>query len=99
MENIFNQQTELQKRINDVLNMGIQESIVLREIIRNGSTTVRDLTKYMNCPYGAIRDVQKVYRIPLCDCLEKRTKKVMRNGKETQVTERYKRFFLKKMAG
>lgn len=91
--------TEQLKKINNVLKRNAQESIVLRDILENGSTTVRDLVPKMNCPYGAIRDLQKTYGILLYDSLEKRTKTVIRNGKECKITTPYKRYFLAKMKG
>lgn len=94
--NLFHE-TDLQRRINEVLNMGIHESIILRKIINEGSTTVRDLLPYMNYPCGPIRDLHDVYEITLYDVWETRQKKVFRKGKEVEVTERYKRYFLEKL--
>lgn len=86
-----------EKKINEVLNMGTHESIILRDILLNGSTTVRDLLSKMNCPYSAIRDLQKSFGIPLEFTTEKRVEKVMKKGKEIEVTKPYRRYFLAKM--
>lgn len=85
---------ELRRKVILVLGMGIHESIVLKNILSNGSTTVRDLQPQMNCPYSAIRDVQRTFDIPLDFIKELRSKNVVRNGKERQIAVPYKRYFI-----
>lgn len=90
---------EQERRINHVLGLNIQESIVLREMINKGSTTVHDLAPKMNCPYGSIRDLQKTFGIEIDFTKEKRMKNVYRKGEVKPVTTTYKRYFLAKMEG
>ncbi len=56
---------EIKNKIEYVLSLNIHESIILNQIIKNGSTTTRDLLPFMNYPCGPIRDLQKVFGIPL----------------------------------
>lgn len=90
---------EQERKINHVLGLNIQESIVLREMINNGSTTVHDLADKMNCPYGSIRDLQKTFGIEIDFTQEKRMKRVYRKGEVKEVTTTYKRYFLAKLGG
>jgi len=96
--NLFSEAADIQRKINEVINMGIQESIVLAEIIENGSTTVHDLTPKINCPYSVIRDLQKTFGIKLDFIIEKRMKRAYRKGKVCDITVPYKRYFLAKLA-
>ena len=81
------------KKIQQILESGTQEAIALAYIINHGSTTVRDLLPKMNCPYSVIKGLRDM-GIQIEDCQETRTKRIVRHGKEKEVTERYKRYFL-----
>lgn len=88
---------ELNRKIEVVLkNENTHEAIILKDILNRGFTTVRDLLPKMNCPYSAIRDLQQTFGIALeCDFAERKTKTV-RNGKEIEVSKRFKIY---KLAG
>lgn len=92
--NLLKLPKDTKRKIISVLKMGIHESIVLRDILSKGSTTVRDLQPQMNCPYSAIRDVQKTFNIPLDFVKDSRQKNVFRNGKEREITVPFRRYFL-----
>lgn len=87
----------LRKKIEIVLqNDNTHEAIILKDILQRGFTTVRDLLPKMNCPYSAIRDLQQTSGIPLeCDEGMRKTK-IFRNGKEIELTKRFKIY---KLAG
>ena len=92
------QAIEIRKRIDKVLNMGIQESIALKEIVDKGSTTVHELAPKINAPHGVLRDLQQTFGIPLGWKWE--TSAPVRKyykGKICERAERYKRYFLKKL--
>jgi len=87
----------LKKKIEIVLQKeNTHEAIILRDILQRGFTTVRDLLPKMNCPYSAIRDLQKVFGIPIeCDEGFRKTT-IFRNGKEIELKKRFKIY---KLAG
>lgn len=91
------QDETLRKKIENVLQKeNTHEAIISRDILQRGFTTVRDLLPKMNCPYSAIRDLQKVFGIPIeCDEGLRKTK-VFRGGKEIEQTKRFKIY---KLAG
>ena len=53
------------KKFEHILSLNTHESIVLQQLIENGSTTVRDLLPFMNYPCGPIRDLQSVFGVAL----------------------------------
>lgn len=78
-----------------ILSLNTHESIVLRQLLEKGSTTVRDLLPFMNYPCGPIRDLQSVFGIALVWDWETKEKTVVSvDGKERTQKIKYKRYRL-----
>lgn len=83
------------KKFEHILSLNTHESIVLQQLIENGSTTVRDLLPFMNYPCGPIRDLQSVFGVTLVYDWETKEKTVVAaDGKERTKKIKYKRYRL-----
>lgn len=83
------------KNFEHILSLNTHESIVLQQLIENGSTTVRDLLPFMNYPCGPIRDLQSVFGVALVYDWETKEKTVVAaDGKERTKKIKYKRYRL-----
>lgn len=81
---------------------GTKLALVLNHLETKGKITTRQMEVhpfYINCPYRIIDDLRDRYGLSILDEYITKTKKVSIGGKVQKVTDRYKKYYLEKMAG